>query len=215
MVISNFIAYLRRTGSTHLCKWLWYGVGAGVALSGIIGIALTIVYYTRDVAKFPGQTKEYFEAVAFIIAAALLTWIILWVMRMGNNLRGKLESDLDHTIDKDPGRKKWAVFVLIFVQCFREGLDTFQFLFGAQASDSGPVIASNGWKGIIIPGLLGLIVSAGIAYFVFRGLLNFDIQYILILSSTIDMFFAAGLTTGALHELRERMLSENSSLAIT
>jgi high-affinity Fe2+/Pb2+ permease len=83
---------------------------------------------------------------------------------------------LDQTLDKDPGRTKWAIFVLIFVQCFREGLETFIFLFGAQASESGPVNASDAWKGIFIPGLLGLNVSVGIAYFVFRGLLNFDMQ---------------------------------------
>jgi high-affinity iron transporter len=123
LVIGIVIAYLRSTGSTHLCKWVLYEAGAGVALSGTIGIALTIVYYTRGVAKFAGQTKEYIEAVAFIIAAALLTWMILWMMRMGKNPRGKLESYLDCTLDKDPGRTKWAIFVLIFVQCFREGLE--------------------------------------------------------------------------------------------
>jgi FTR1 family protein len=127
----------------------------------------------------------------------------LLMMRMGKNFRGKLESDLDHTLDKDPRRTKWAIFVLIFVQCFREGLETFLFLFGAQVSESGPVNSPDAWKGFFIPGLLGLIVLVGVAYFVFRGLLHFDIQYILILSSIILMFLAAGLTTRAFHELRE------------
>jgi high-affinity iron transporter len=203
LVVGIVIAYLHKTGSTHLCKWVWFGAASGVVLSGIIGIALTIVYYTKGVAKFAGKTEQYFEAVMFAIAAVLLTWMILWMLRMGRNLRGKIETNLDQTLDQDARKAKLGIFLLIFVQCFREGVETFIFLFGAQASESGAEIDTSSWKGIVIPGLLGLVVAVGIAFFVFRGLLTFDIQYILFLSSIILMFFAAGLTTRAFHELQE------------
>jgi high-affinity iron transporter len=203
LVVGIVIAYLHKTGSTHLCKWVWIGAAAGVLLSGIIGIALTVVYYTKGVAKFTGKTEQYFEAVMFTIAAALLTWMIMWMLKMGKSLRGKIEANLDKSLDQDSRKAKVGIASLIFVQCFREGIETFVFLFGVQESTSGTEVDTSFWKGIILPGLLGVVVAVAIAYFVFRGLLSFDIQYILFLSSIILMFFAAGLTTRAFHELQE------------
>jgi high-affinity iron transporter len=202
LVVGIVIAYLQKTGATHLQPTVWISAGLGVALSAVIGIAFTVVYYTKSKAIFSGKGEQMFECVTFLLAAALLTWMIVWMLRVGKDLRGKIEQDVNQRIEGESGRAKWAIFFLIFVQVFREGIETFIFLFGAR-SESSSVVDKSAWKGIILPGIIGLMVAIAIAYFVFRGLLTFDIQSVFLVSSIILMSFAAGLTSRAFHELQE------------
>jgi len=91
------------------------------------------------------------------------------------------------------------LFVLVFVQILREGIETVIFLFGAaNASDD-----ENAWRSIPIPGILALIVGVGASYALFKGFINLDITSLFLWSSIILMLFSAGLTSHAFHELQE------------
>jgi high-affinity iron transporter len=202
LVIGIIIAYLNKTGTGHLVKWVWYGSAAGVALSSVTGIALSVVYYTKAVAKFAVTTEAWVEAVGFSIAVILMTWVILWMLKTGTDVRRKLENNLGQMIDQEPSKTKVGLFLLAFFQTLRQGIEVFIFLFGAQSSIAGDITVTDSWKGIIAPGLLGVIAALGISYFVFRGLLTLDLHYILTVSSLILVLFAAGLTSRAFNSLQ-------------
>lgn len=206
LVVGIVLAYLDKTGAVHLRKWVWSGAGAGVLVSSVIGITFTVFYYTRDDQVFSGPAELIFEGFAFLFAAGLLTWMILWMLKAGKSLQADIEKKVDTAIEADSaGMAAWGVFGMVFIQVLREGIETFIFLFGAAASgeaDDGTV-DKEAWKSVILPGFLGLIVGLAVAFFVFRGLVTLDIQSFFMISSIVLMAFAAGLVSHGLHELQE------------
>jgi FTR1 family protein len=110
-------------------------------------------------------------------------------------------------IDSDTSKKAaWGIFAMMFVQVLREGVETFIFLFGATASENaGPNVGvdRSAWKGILVPGFLGLVIGLAVSYVVFRGLVTLDIQSFFLISSVVLMSFAAGLFSRGFHELQE------------
>jgi high-affinity iron transporter len=206
LVVGIVLAYLAKTGATQLRKYVWMGAAVGVAISGIIGVTFAALYYSRGQQLFDGKSEIIFEGFAFLLAAALLTWMILWMMVMGKNLRQHLETKVDKAIEAESSGKAAAlVGGMVGVQVLREGVETFIFLFGASASNQleGGGVDKNAWKSIILPGILGLFVGLAVSYVVFRGLVTLDIQSFFLISSLVLMAFAAALVSRGLHELQE------------
>lgn len=200
LVVGIVLAYLKKTGNTHLNKWVISASITGVVISLAFGITFAVIYYTAGRNFFSGKVEKVFEGIMFLLAAALLTWMIVWMQKMGQKFQTKLEDDIERIIEKDEiGGGKWGLFVLVFVQILREGIETVIFLFGAaNASDD-----ENAWRSIPIPGILALIVGLGSSYALFKGFINLDISSLFLWSSIILMLFSAGLTSHAFHELQE------------
>src|SRR6476469_2954937 len=81
LVVTILIAYLVRSGRTHLLPRIWAGVGAAVLVSLAVGALLT------DGPR--GLTVEAQEAIGgtlSILAVALVTWMVFW---MGRAARGR------------------------------------------------------------------------------------------------------------------------------
>lgn len=211
LVVGVALAYFQRTGNTQYNRWVWLGAIAGILVSFAFGISFAIVYFVNGDQIFKGKAEKVFEGIMFLVAAALLTWMIIWMLYMGQELQKSLEKKLEQIVadeddptatanddEKSSSRKRLGVFTMVFVQVLREGIETFIFLFGsANADDVG------GWRGIPLPGILAVIVGIGVSFLVFKGLVNVDIQRFFDISSLVLIAFAAGLTSHAFHELQE------------
>lgn len=201
LVVGIALAYFNKIGSSQYNRWVWFGAGAGVLVSGSVGIAFAAVYFKNANQILSGSAEKIFEGIAFLVAAALLTWMIVWMMHMGKQLQTHLEHRLETLVDDDErsaGRKKWGVFSMVFIQVLREGIETFIFLFGSANADN-----YGSWRAIPIPGILAVIVGVTVSFLVFKGLLVLDIQSFFEISSLILIAFAAGLVSHAFHELQE------------
>jgi high-affinity iron transporter len=205
LVCGIIIAYLYKTGNAHLLPWVWAAVILGAALSFLVGLALTVVVYKKALGALDGRPEHIFEASGFLIAAALLTATILWTARTRPKTRDNIENILHRMLTRKPGSSDtWAVFCLAFSHCSWQGIQIFVYLFGARADHPGAAGAvTDSWKGFFLPGILALVIALGVAYCVFRGILTFDMENILMITSVVLLFFAAGLTTRAFHELQE------------
>lgn len=202
LVIGVALAYFQRTGATQYNRWVWMGACGGIVVSFIFGITFASIFFVKGNQIFSDRAEKVFEGIMFLIAAGLLTWMVVWMMYMGKQLKSRLEQQLDAIIDdaeeKSPGRKKAGVFTMVFVQVLREGIETFIFLFGSANADE-----VGGWRSIPLPGILALVVGVTVSYLVFKGLVTIDIQSFFNVSSVILIAFAAGLTSHAFHELQE------------
>lgn len=196
LVVGIVLAYLNKTGATHLRKWVWWGASAGIALSLVLGISFAVVFYVRGDKLFSGKSEKIFEGIIFLIAAALLTWMILWMLSMGHKMQHQIEEQVEKLVDRDDGSGKYGILFMVFIQVLREGIETWIFLFGAAN-------AEDSWRAIPIPGILAIIVGLAASYALFRGMVELDIQAFFLASSIILMFFSAGLTSHAFHELQE------------
>lgn len=200
LVVGIVLAYLNKVGATQYRKWVWIGAAAGVGVSVIVGIVFAIIFYVNEDQIFTGNAEKTFEGITFLVAAALLTWMIIWMMYMGKALQQNMEKQVDQIVDSDrsPIRRKVSIFLMIFVQVLREGIETVVFLIGtANADDVG------GWRAIPLAGILAIIVGVGVSFLVFRGLVTLDIVKFFYVSGFVLIAFAAGLTSHAFHEFQE------------
>lgn len=200
LVVGIVLAYLDKVGATQYRKWVWLAIAAGVGGSVAAGVAFAIVFFVRGDQLFSGNAEKIFEGITFLIAAALLTWMIIWVMMLGKNLRNKMEQELDDILEKSRSTRamKTSIFFMVFVQILREGIETVIFLIGTAGADD-----VGGWRAIPLPGVLALIVGVFGSYLAFRGLVYLDINSFLRWSAYILVAFAAGLVSHAFHELQE------------
>lgn len=202
LVVGIVLAYLSKIGATQYNKWVWLGAGGGIGLSVVLGLIFGIIVWKGGDQIFQGNTEKIFEGVTFLIAAALLTWMIIWMMVMGKKIQTQMEERVENIVDNENIsllKRKLSVFFMVFVQVLREGIETFIFLVGTtQAADD-----EDAWKSIPLPGILAIIVGLGIAYLVFKGLLQLDIIKFFYISGLVLMAFAAGLVSHAFHEIQE------------
>mmetsp|Transcript_86 Transcript_86/g.146 ORF Transcript_86/g.146 Transcript_86/m.146 type:complete len:529 (-) Transcript_86:1702-3288(-) len=196
LVAGIVFAYLARVGREDLNKYVWWGIGLAIGVSVAIGIALGVVFHTRGDQLFSGKTEYIFEGIVFLVAAALLTWMITWMMYTGKNFRTELEGQVAAKLDKKGG--KWYLMLMVFLQILREGIETVIFLFGV-----GSVESSGGWRAVPLPGILGLLVGIVVAILMFKGLLRLNVEAFFLSTSMILVAFAAGLVSRAFHELQE------------
>lgn len=200
LVVGIVLAYLRKIGATQYNKWVWIGAGGGILGSVAVGLGLGIAFWISGEQGFTGKSEKIFEGVAFLVAAALLTWMIIWMMTMGKKLQTNMEKKIDDIIDSDESEKKrsLSIFLMVFVQVLREGIETVIFLIGTSNADE-----QGGWRAIPLPGILAILVGLAISYLVFKGLLNLDIIQFFFISGLVLIAFAAGLVSHAFHELQE------------
>lgn len=201
LIIGISLAYFSRTGSVQYVRWVWIGAAAGAVVSFGVGVGFAVVFFVRDEQIFANDVERIFEGIMFLVAAALLTWMIVWMLLVGCNLRGRMEDRLGTIVEDDaksPRQRKLAVFMLLFVHVLREGVETVIFLLGsANANEVG------GWRAIPLPATLAIVVGVCTAYMLFKGLVALDILHFFQWSSALLIAFAAGLVSHGFRELQE------------
>lgn len=199
-MVGIVLAYLRKIGATQYNKWVWIGAVGGILGSVAVGLGLGIAFWVSGEQGFTGKAEKTFEGIAFLVAAALLTWMIIWMMTMGKTLQTNMEKKLDDIIENQESEKKrsLSIFLMVFIQVLREGIETVIFLIGTSNADE-----QGGWKAIPLPGVLAILVGLAISFLVFKGLLNLDIIKFFFISGLVLIAFAAGLVSHAFHELQE------------
>lgn len=131
-------------------RWLWGGVGAGLALAGLL--ALTLL----GIQAWAGDTTlEWFQAVMPLVAAALIFQMVMWMRHHGAGLKCELEAGMSAAAE----RAHWAGMALLAaIAVGREGAETVIFLYGAASNDSGADLLAGG----VIGFLLALAAYAGL-----------------------------------------------------
>lgn len=195
LVIGVVLAYLNKCGATHMKKWVWWGTAAGIAISLGVGIAFAVVFYRSGNEIFSGSAEKIFEGFIFLVAAGLLTWMIIWMMLVGKDFQRKMEAQIDSALSEG---SKWSIFFLVGVQVLREGIETFIFLLGAAGADE-----NGGWRAIPIPFIVALVAGILLSFLLFKGLLNMNIRSFFVWSSLLLVAFCAGLVSHAFHEFQE------------
>lgn len=185
LVLAILIGYLVKTGRTNLVRSVWAGAGVAAALCLVAGVAVHLA--TNGLHGKGEQAVEGFIALA---AAAVLTWMILWMHRNARNMGGQLRAKVDEATTAT------AVVAIAFVAVVREGLETALFLISAENG------GASGTE-VVVGGLFGLAVAAVIGVFVYRAGSRVNLRTFFRWTGVLLIFFAAGLVGKAVHELRE------------
>lgn len=200
LIIGISHAYFKRIGTAHYIRLIWIACISAVIVSLGLGIAFKIVHAKIGKQLLSGRAEHIFEGIVFMVATALLTWMIVWVLLVGHKSQNRLECQLETICLEESHsniRKKAAVFVMIFIQVLREGVETFIFIFGSACSDD-----HGGWAAIPIPGVLAIIVGILFSLALFKGFVRLNLQTFFNVSGGVLIAFASGLFSHSFNELQ-------------
>ena len=187
LIVGIILGYLKKVGAETLAKPIYYGVGLGVLASiGVAGFFLLLRV------EFEGKFEQLFEGITMLVAAVILTTMILWMRNNSKTYSEDLREKVETALTK---RQSYGLASLAFVSIWREGIETVLFLGSASFTSSGIQLLIGGGLG------LGLAVLIGVAIVKYSVRLNlrtfFNVTGILLI------LFAAGLVGRSVLEFQE------------
>jgi high-affinity iron transporter len=165
-----------------MAKWVWSGV-----VLALIASVLTWMIFEIFVGEFSKKNGELFEGLLYLVAAILITTVILHVI--GHATSEVLENKAEKAIET---REAFGIGLLAFVSVWREGVETVIFI-GAGTESSSAI------TGLFI----GIGLAAAIGYLLFATTKNLDIRFMFNVSTSLLIGFAAYLVMKAIHEFGE------------
>ena len=182
LIIGVLISLLYRTRRELMAKWVWGGV-----VLALIASVLTWMTFEIFVGEFSKKNEELFEGLLYLVAAILITTVILHVI--GHASKEILENKAEKAIEI---REAFGIGLLAFVSVWREGVETVIFI-GAGTESSSAI------TGLFI----GIVLAAAIGYVLFATTKNLDIRFMFNVSTSLLVGFAAYLVMKAIHEFGE------------
>ena len=182
LIVGVLISLLYRTKRELMTKWVWSGV-----VLALIASVLTWMIFEIFVGEFSKKNEELFEGLLYLVAAILITTVILHVI--GHASKEVLENKAENAIEI---REAFGIGLLAFVSVWREGVETVIFI-GAGTESSSAI------TGLFI----GIVLAAAIGYVLFATTKNLDIRFMFNVSTSLLIGFAAYLVMKAIHEFGE------------
>lgn len=189
LIVGIVLGVLTRFGWSHLKRYVWSGTLTALGLSVIAGIILALVGMEME-----GRAEEIFEGVTMLVAAGLLTWMILWMRIHGKTFARALETKTEEAARVG----STALFALAFFAVLREGLETALFLIAISFQGSG--------ISLILGGILGLVLAVLIGVLIFRASIRVPLRPLFNITGILLLLVAAGLVASGVHELQEAHL---------
>ena len=133
LVVAAVIAYLVKSGNKRFARWIYLGVVAGLAGSGLVAVLFTFLFGGS------GPIQEISEGVCALIATLMLLWTSNWMLNKSsveawnNYIRNKTEAAVAGAQSKvESGRGLGlgmiaSLAMLSFLAVFREGAETVIF----------------------------------------------------------------------------------------
>ena len=212
MIIAILLAYLNRIGRRDHFRDVFIGVGAALLLATAGG---AVAYET--IRSYDGsRVQTIFEAITFLVAATVLTYMTFWMRNHARSLSKELRARAEAALD---GRARWGLGLLAFQAVGREGLETVVFTLA--------IIFSTSAAGALTGAVIGLVGALCIAFVIYRLGHRLNLSRFFRVIGVLLIFFAAGLLANAVENLQQlgwlpvleepmwhsgRLLSENSAL---
>ena len=133
LVVAAVIAYLVKSGNKRFARWIYLGVVAGLASSGLVAVLFTFLFGGS------GPIQEISEGVCALIATLMLLWTSNWMLNKSsveawnNYIRNKTEAAVAGAQSKvESGQGLGlgmiaSLAMLSFLAVFREGAETVIF----------------------------------------------------------------------------------------
>lgn len=186
LVVGIVLSYLSKLGNKSWYKTVYWAIFWGILLS--IGVGILFEVYLGG---FEGAAEEIFEGLIMLVAAALITWMIVWMINQRNLIAHHIREKIDKHIQSE---KRWGVFILVLVAVLREGIETVLFLKASSIQAGG---------NSLVAAILGIVLAIVLGYLLFAGLKKISLKKFFTVTTVILILFAAGLLAHGVHELQE------------
>src|SRR5438477_3125935 len=182
LIVGITLAYLAKIGRPELRKSVFAALAA--AFLGSIGIAILL--------SRTQWNQDIFEGWIMLAAAFFVVTMIVFMMKTGRALKGKIEGKVGLLA----GQNAWfGLFLFVFLMILREGVETVLIL-GAVSLNSTELLSFLGT-------LLGVIVAILFGVMFVKGSVRVNLQKFFRITTMILFFIAVQLIISGLHELSE------------
>ncbi|MFW9893374.1 MAG: FTR1 family protein [Candidatus Thorarchaeota archaeon] len=186
LIIAIMLSYLRKTNQTSLRKYVFYGTIAAIISSLGVAIVVGLLW-----GIFEGPMLNIFEGSVVLIAAILLTTMIVWMWNAGARVSREIEESMEMSVVQQSGI---GLALLSFSLVMREGVELSLF--------SMALVIQEGlvsYVGIALGLLIAIVLGIGI----YRGSLRISMRALFKWTSIFLILFAAGMVAYGIHELQE------------
>jgi len=182
LIVGITLAYLAKIGRPELRKSVYAALAA--AFLGSIGVAILLsrTHWNQDI----------FEGWIMLAAAFFVVTMIIFMMKTGRKLKGRIEGKVGLLAGQDAW---FGLFLFVFLMVLREGVETVLIL-GAVTLNSSELLSFLGT-------LLGVIVAILFGVVFVKGSVRINLQKFFRVTTVILFFVAAQLIVSGLHELSE------------
>jgi len=187
LIIGITLGVLSKMKRSRLAHVVWLGAGAAALLS--VGAAIAL---HRLELELQGAAEPIFEGLTLLLAAGVVTWMILWMMRQGRQVRNALEAQVQTAANRG---QRWGLFLVAFIAVLREGIETAIFLVAAALTTTATQT--------LVGALAGLAVAAFLGWILFVATVRLDVHRFFLVTGALLILFAAGLVAQGVHELNE------------
>jgi high-affinity iron transporter len=188
LVVGIVLAYLKKSGQSHLRSWVYSGIGVGLALSAVVGVMLSwfVQHLGSSNEKYGPVFEPLLEGVFSVVAIGLLSWMLIWMSKNAKGLKASVEGSIGKALSQ--GRAGLGIFALVFFAVLREGFETVLF------------IASKFQQGVMpaIGALLGILLAVGIGVMFFRLGIRLNLRKFFLIMGILLLFIVSGLVVSAL-----------------
>ena len=186
LIIAIMLSYLRKTNQTDLRKYVISGTV--VAILASLGVAIVVGLLWGI---FEGPLLNVFEGSIILIAAFLLTTMIVWMWNAGARVTREIEESMEISVTQQSGI---GLALLSFSLVMREGVELSLF--------SMALVIQEGLQSYIGIGL-GLLLAIILGLGIYRGSLKISMRALFKWTSVFLILFAAGMIAYGIHELQE------------
>lgn len=189
LVVGVVLAYLKQAEQTQLNRWVYAGVGVGIAASVLIGFGFVglIGWLEAINPEYAPVVKPLMEAVFSVAAIALLSWMLVWMTQQARTLKAEVEGALSTALQQSDNAA-WGVFGLVMIAVLREGFETVLFLAAQFQQGWSPAIGA----------IAGLIGAVGIGFLLFQLGIKINLRRFFQVMGVLLLLIVSGLVVTAL-----------------
>ncbi len=186
LVIAVMLSYLRRSGRHDLKRFVVWGAIIAVIASVGVALAMNLIWGIVE-----GPILATFEGVVVLLAALLLTTMILWMWNAGASITSEIEESVER---KSLSQSGAGIALLSFSLVMREGVELVLF--------TAALVIQEG-LGTYIGMTLGLLIAIGLGAAIYQGSLRISLGSLFRWTSVFLILVAAGMVAYGVHELQE------------
>jgi len=182
LIISLMLEYLNKLQRKDLMSFVMKGMYAGLGISLLLGALLWLISGVLD--NGSDAVAKLWESGASLVAVLFISYFIFWMIKHGSSIAGDVKKSVDDHLSGN------GLFILSAVAVAREGAEIALFAFTSEE------------KGIYLSGnMAGVIISALIAWLIYKSLVRVDIGLIFKATLIYLILQAAYLCGYSIHEL--------------
>ncbi|BAH46716.1 conserved hypothetical membrane protein [Brevibacillus brevis NBRC 100599] len=153
LIIVSLLTVLNKSGNADKRKWIWSGSIAGIVVSAILAVILSVVFSNLST----GNSRETIEGVTGLVAVFFMVTIGAWLHKKSN-----LQA-WNQFVEKSIGSSLatgalWSLSFTAFLAVAREGAETIIFYMGMAATISMTDLMIGILSALVVLAVIGFVI---------------------------------------------------------